>query len=416
MNDISISGAIGSSFLKKDNKKIIIFYDDHSNTKYCDSSYFIDNFFSDVNSQINGSIILLEEPLVNNDDNIIFLWNDIPHVVKSKEFYKKITNKCSGEKVCRVFPIDIRLCLIDISIEEYLPGNTTDQIEKDIQLILDLQNIEKIMAEDLKKMKKIENMDIDEIIDDIDKKINADETTQNNKRFAILKDKKHNVRKNNRHNNTTEIHNEDEDETVGNYFQYFIYLFDCGKIDTKKFKENSKIILFTERVNILQDMFDFTKNNITPNKKKIQHWKNIGVGDLTHFKIINCVTKKDRNWYTYLNNNGPVLIVINRAYLTSSKYTSINNLSLILHDECHNTTSDKCNKFLTNFYQKNIPIVGFSATPVRTGRNDLAELNKIYGINNSLNLLTNYNLIYAISEKLVLPPEFYWYHIDIMNK
>jgi len=33
-----------------------------------------------------------------------------------------------------------------------------------------------------------------------------------------------------------------------------------------------------------------------------------------------------------------MLIVINRAYLTSSKYSTINNLSLILHDECHNTT------------------------------------------------------------------------------
>ena len=121
--------------------------------------------------------------------------------------------------------------------------------------------------------------------------------------------------------------------------RYIDYVF-------RKFKEKSKIILFTERVNILRDLFGFTKNNIKPDDKMIQHWKNIGVGDLTPFKIINCVTKKDRNWHNHLNEDGPVLIVINRAYLTSSKYSSINNLSLILHDECHNTTSEKCNKFL----------------------------------------------------------------------
>jgi len=190
--------------------------------------------------------------------------------------------------------------------------------------------------------------------------------------------------------------------------RYIDYVF-------KKFKENSKVILFTERINILRDMFGFTKNNNQPDYNLIEHWKKIGVGNLTQYKIINCVTKKDRNWYKQLNNDGPVLIVINRAYLTSSKYSSINNLSLILHDECHNTTSEKCNQFLTNFHKKNIPIVGFSATPVRTGRNDLTELNKIYGINNSLNLLTNYNLIYAISENLVLPPEFCWFHIDTKN-
>lgn len=176
--------------------------------------------------------------------------------------------------------------------------------------------------------------------------------------------------------------------------------------------KKSKIILFTERVNILRDMFGFTKHNMEPDDNLIQHWKNICVGDLTDLKIINCVTKKDRNWYKQLNDNVPTLIVINRAYLTSSKYSSIKNLSLILHDECHNTTSEKCNKFLTNFHQKDIPIVGFSATPIRTGRNDLVELNKIYGIDNSLNLLTDYNLIYAISKNLVLPPEFYWYHIE----
>ena len=113
-----------------------------------------------------------------------------------------------------------------------------------------------------------------------------------------------------------------------------------------------------------------------------------------------------------MNNDKACLIIINRAYLTSSNYKENNKLTLILHDECHNATSNKCNEFLTYFHKENVPIVGFSATPLRTGNNDLNELKKIYGKNNNLNLLTDYNLIYAITKNLVLPPEFYWYYID----
>ena len=65
---------------------------------------------------------------------------------------------------------------------------------------------------------------------------------------------------------------------------------------------------------------------------------------------------------------------------------------------------------------KNIPIVGFSATPLRTGKEDLSKLREVYLNEQNLNnedfpLLTNYSMVYAISNKLILPPEFYWYHV-----
>jgi hypothetical protein len=63
-----------------------------------------------------------------------------------------------------------------------------------------------------------------------------------------------------------------------------------------------------------------------------------------------------------------------------------------------------------------IPIVGFSATPLRTGKNDKSKLLEIYGDeNNLLKLLTNYNMIYAIQQDLILPPEFYWYHVELKS-
>lgn len=186
------------------------------------------------------------------------------------------------------------------------------------------------------------------------------------------------------------------------------YIDYCGK----KFGNNCKIIFFTERISILTDLFDFNTGGGEANKDNIKYWKEKGIVDLTNFNIINSATKKDTKWVNKVNESKkPTLLVINRAYLTKgSKYKKLNNLSLILHDECHNTTSVQCHRFLLNQKRKSIPIVGFSATPLRTGKNDLPKLKEIY--DNPDPLLTNYNMIYSIGLGLILPPEFFWYHID----
>ena len=182
-------------------------------------------------------------------------------------------------------------------------------------------------------------------------------------------------------------------------------------------KINPKVILFTERVNILSDLFSFSKGVLTPDPKKIEYWKNIGVGDLTKYNIINRVTNKEKKWHLeFKDSTGPTLLVINRAFLTLGKKYNIfevNDIDLILHDECHNTTSIQCHDFLLKSKKLGVKIVGFSATPLRTGKHDKTKLLQIYSNEqNELNLLTNYNMIYAISRNLILPPEFYWYQID----
>lgn len=177
-----------------------------------------------------------------------------------------------------------------------------------------------------------------------------------------------------------------------------------------------KIILFTERVNILKDLFDFKDNKI--NTQKLEEWKNDGIGDLTQFNIIDRVTIKQKDWVKLLNKTTePTLLVINRAYLTlNSDYKNINNIDLIIHDECHSSTSTLCHTFLLHFKNKKVPIVGFSATPLRSGKTD-GEFNKdklleIFSDNNKLKLLTDYNMIYSIEQKLILPPKFFWYNMQ----
>jgi superfamily II DNA or RNA helicase len=182
-----------------------------------------------------------------------------------------------------------------------------------------------------------------------------------------------------------------------------------------------RIILFTERVSILADLLDFK------NKKKYDFWKKHNICDLKKICIEDRVTKKIDNWVNIINESeGPILLVINRAYLTlTNKYKKIKNLSLILHDECHNVPSNKCYNFLKYNKKMKIPIVGFSATPLRSGItkkngvniSNMSRLLEIYGTNNKLNLLTNYNMIYAISNNppLILSPQFYWYDIEYLQ-
>lgn len=197
----------------------------------------------------------------------------------------------------------------------------------------------------------------------------------------------------------------------------------CGKstiilkyID-KAINENKSIILFTERLSIFADLFKLNKDELDQLDVLI-FWKLKTICNLLNTKIINRITIKKKNWIEEFNVDKPKLLVINRAYLTLNKgYENItNNNFIILHDECHNTSSDQCFEFLSFFKNKKMPIIGFSATPLRSCKKE--EINRllgIYGINGELNLLTNYNMLHAIKEKLILPPNFSWFELKNKN-
>jgi hypothetical protein len=237
-----------------------------------------------------------------------------------------------------------------------------------------------------------------------------------------------------------------ESTGCGKSVEILLYIAHCYKLNPK-----CKIILFTERVNILADLFDFSNTSNPIDSQNVKRWKEYGICDLTGFDIVDRVTVKKSDWVKIINRAiKPTLLVINRAYLTlTDGYKNINGLDLILHDECHNVASNKCYEFLKYIKSKSnidkndeddnkstkstkstkltksksIPIVGFSATPLRAGKTksgDEMVLNKdrlveIYGKSDGggqLNLITNYNMIYAISENLILPPQFHWFNID----
>lgn len=126
---IKISGSIGMTKLVGENKNVLIFYDDHSNTLYCndDKSMFLYEIFEFIIKPNSDYIILLEEPFIKNYLNIKFLWNETPHIVKFRKFYKKVISNCGLTKICNVFPIDIRLIICDISIDELIANIDSDK-------------------------------------------------------------------------------------------------------------------------------------------------------------------------------------------------------------------------------------------------------------------------------------------------
>jgi superfamily II DNA or RNA helicase len=195
----------------------------------------------------------------------------------------------------------------------------------------------------------------------------------------------------------------------------------------RKFKNNCKIILFTERVSILKDLFELDNNDKL--QSKIAFWKKNNIADISDIKIIDRVTIKKYDWIDYfINNNNnrnrnllnrnnsiPTLLLINRAFLSNNelyKQLTNNDISLVIHDECHNATSSNCFNIIKHFNDINIPVVGFSATPVRTGQKQIEKIKSIYGDGEKINLIIDYGLIFAIDNKLIVPPVFNWYYFD----
>lgn len=136
MENIKISGAIALNIIQntKLNKKIFIFYDNHSLKSYCDSSnnLFISDFFDLLN---NDYILVLEEPFLENTSKLKILWQDTQHLTEFRNFFVKIIDKCSKKKICNAFPIDIRLNLYPISFDIILEKISNNSLDDDFTLL-----------------------------------------------------------------------------------------------------------------------------------------------------------------------------------------------------------------------------------------------------------------------------------------
>jgi superfamily II DNA or RNA helicase len=108
---------------------------------------------------------------------------------------------------------------------------------------------------------------------------------------------------------------------------------------------------------------------------------------------------------------------MNNAFLrTNNKYEQlINNISLVLLDECHSVSGPEIYKALKHIkYNLNTSIIGFSATPIRNNKNSILQLCDIFGpvnetrtvTNNKINIISFYDIISALQDDIILPYKF----------
>jgi hypothetical protein len=114
-----ISGAIGLSVLKNDDKLIYLFYDDHKNDNYCSSDpKFVSNFIEKVVSKINQYnelSIFIEEMYKDSGQKLIW---ETEHVLNTKRFYDNYDGN--------IYPIDIRLDIVPFHFDKFSINHNED--------------------------------------------------------------------------------------------------------------------------------------------------------------------------------------------------------------------------------------------------------------------------------------------------
>ena len=162
----------------------------------------------------------------------------------------------------------------------------------------------------------------------------------------------------------------------------------------------SNIIWICEKKSILIEQFN------------IKNLRERDFGEIFHkFNILNYSNYKLSSWYNSVNSsifwNKPVLLIINRAFLTSNEnYTKIKiPFHLIIHDECHTIVNKTTRQFYDYLLDENnntnikVKCIGFSATP-----------NQSY--DPFKKIITSYSIYDAFIDNVIVPPKIKWFSCD----
>jgi len=179
-------------------------------------------------------------------------------------------------------------------------------------------------------------------------------------------------------------------------------------------------ILMCDRQEVLRQIFFDEKGAIDKNKKKL--YRDNKVIDLDKFDIIDCVNDKPKRIFS-LDIIKPTIVVVNNAFLKARDYDSLdrNNTALIMLDECHAVSAKQTYDMLKILkYDKHIPIIGFSATPLRE-RAEM-KLQDIFSKSfdnkdiKKLNIISIYDYMQSLRDDVILPFQIYCVEIDKKHK
>lgn len=196
-----------------------------------------------------------------------------------------------------------------------------------------------------------------------------------------------------------------------------------------KYKQNLVYIITTDRIEILKSWFminikenkekenkeyyTIKDNNITYtfNYDRFTKWTEDKIIDMNIFESIENIINKS-SLPNFENLKKPLIWIVNNAYLKAGfKYKKLDfkNIGLILVDECHSVSGKQNYEMLEYLRNQNINIIGFSATPLRPVKSAEDNILKVYGLaphdekNNELNIISNYDMILALRDGVVLP-------------
>lgn len=186
---------------------------------------------------------------------------------------------------------------------------------------------------------------------------------------------------------------------------------------TQKTKPGSVYILMCPRIDILRSLF-FTLNKsgeYVLNTQKVKEWKKYDIIDLDQFNLIDYINHKSKD--IEYNKKKCNLLLINNDFFRSlyadkkqKKYIS-NNTNFMIIDECHCMSGNKIYEIVDEMkYDHKIPIIGFSATPIRPTKASEQNVKNIFSKTDDrdtekkkINLIYSYDLLQGIKDEIVLP-------------
>ena len=175
-------------------------------------------------------------------------------------------------------------------------------------------------------------------------------------------------------------------------------------------------IILTERIEILRKWFkkpiyndDGKVIEYKEDKDKFNQWTSNGIINMAQFNFVERFDDKSNIKFNF--EEKPTIFVCNNAFMKAQnryKHIKINKIALILIDECH-SVHDRNHQMLMYFKKHGIHIIGFSATPVKSDKKSKDNLKHIYSNNgdDKINLISNYTLIDALKDNIVLPFKHY---------
>ena len=149
-------------------------------------------------------------------------------------------------------------------------------------------------------------------------------------------------------------------------------------------------------------------NGIFKNEKKINEYRQKKYFNIDNYNIIDLTNNNINHKNNILSKEKSNLIIVNTQYLQNitknKKYLDAikQDLKLIIFDECHNISAPTVFTFMKDV-KKICPIIGFSATPIRTSKNGKDYFKNIFSINDQINIISTYDLFDGIVDDIILP-------------